>query len=86
MLAGHWQFHCPECGMGDFELGRLAADQELACDVCWATRQTDPSYCLTASCYRRSRCRLFEDLPFPCSAAEGGFLAPAKLPEGDARS
>ena len=34
MLAGHWHFHCLECGMGDFELGRLAADQELTCEVC----------------------------------------------------
>ena len=34
MLNGHWHFHCPECGMGDFELGHLAADQELFCEVC----------------------------------------------------
>jgi hypothetical protein len=29
MLDGHWHFHCAEWGMGDFELGRLAADQEV---------------------------------------------------------
>ena len=34
MLDGHWHFHCPECGMGDFELGHLAGDQELFCEVC----------------------------------------------------
>ena len=34
MGAGCWHFHCPECGMGDFELGRLAHDQELICEVC----------------------------------------------------
>jgi hypothetical protein len=34
MADGHWHFHCPECGMGDFELGRLAADQEFFCEVC----------------------------------------------------
>jgi hypothetical protein len=34
MLDGHWHFQCPECDMGDFELGRLAADQELFCEVC----------------------------------------------------
>ena len=34
MLDGHWHFHCPECGMGDFELGHLADDQEFICQVC----------------------------------------------------
>jgi len=34
MSDGHWRFHCPECGMGDFELGYLADDQELFCEVC----------------------------------------------------
>jgi hypothetical protein len=34
MLVGFWHFCCPECGMGDSELGRLAGDQEFACDVC----------------------------------------------------
>jgi hypothetical protein len=41
-----WHFHCPTCGFGDFELGFLAADQELVCEVCleegrgmvWLTR------------------------------------------------
>ena len=34
MRDGHWHFQCPECGMGDFELGHLATDQELFCEVC----------------------------------------------------
>ena len=34
MLDGHWHFQCSECGMGDFEPGHLAADQELFCEVC----------------------------------------------------
>ena len=34
MLDGHWHSQCPECRMGDFELGRPAADQELICDLC----------------------------------------------------
>jgi hypothetical protein len=34
MLEGHWHFQCPECGMGDFELGCLADDQQLFCEVC----------------------------------------------------
>jgi hypothetical protein len=34
MAGGFWHFHCPECGIGDFELGRLADDQELLCEVC----------------------------------------------------
>ena len=29
MTGGYWHFQCPECGMGDFELGHLAADQEF---------------------------------------------------------
>jgi len=31
MLHEHRHSQCPECSMGDFELGRLAADQELIC-------------------------------------------------------
>jgi hypothetical protein len=34
MLDGRWHFLCPECGMGEFELGRLATDQEFVCGVC----------------------------------------------------
>jgi hypothetical protein len=34
MAGGFWHFHCPECGIGDFEFGRLADDQELLCEVC----------------------------------------------------
>jgi hypothetical protein len=34
MSNGYWHFQCPECGMGDFELGRLADDQEFVCEVC----------------------------------------------------
>src|SRR4051812_48058000 len=56
MLDGHWHFHCPECGFGDFELGRLAADQELVCEVCleagcgeirlerWPAEEETPAY------------------------------------------
>jgi hypothetical protein len=29
-----WEFHCPECGFGHHELGRLAADHEMLCIVC----------------------------------------------------
>jgi hypothetical protein len=34
MLDGHWHFHCPECGTGEFELGCLADDQQLFCEIC----------------------------------------------------
>jgi hypothetical protein len=34
MLEGHWHFQCSECGMGDFELGYLADDQQFFCEVC----------------------------------------------------
>ena len=34
MRQGHWHFQCPICGMGDFELGHLADDQEFVCQVC----------------------------------------------------
>jgi hypothetical protein len=34
MAGGFWHFQCPECGMGNIELGRLADDQELLCEVC----------------------------------------------------
>ena len=34
MVEGHWHFQCPACGIGSFELGCLAADQELVCEVC----------------------------------------------------
>lgn len=34
MLTAYWHFHCPTCGMGDFELGHLAQDQELLCEIC----------------------------------------------------
>ena len=58
MLDGHWHFHCPECGMGDFELGCLADDQQLFCEVCleeegrlillerWPTEEQTPAYAL----------------------------------------
>ncbi|MBV9251764.1 MAG: hypothetical protein JO227_21295 [Acetobacteraceae bacterium] len=29
-----WCFQCPECGFGSQELGGLAKDQELVCEVC----------------------------------------------------
>ena len=34
MLDGHWHFQCPECGMGDFEVGHLAVDHQFFCEVC----------------------------------------------------
>jgi hypothetical protein len=34
MVEGFWFFHCPECGFGNEELGYLAADHELLCEVC----------------------------------------------------
>jgi hypothetical protein len=34
MPDGQWHFHCPECGFGDWELGGLATDHELGCEVC----------------------------------------------------
>ena len=35
MLGDHgcWHFQCPECGMGDFELGHLANDHQFFCEV-----------------------------------------------------
>jgi hypothetical protein len=35
MADGYWHFHCPECGFGSAELGRLAAAQELYCEICF---------------------------------------------------
>jgi hypothetical protein len=58
MLKGHWHFQCPECGMGDFELGCLADDQQLFCEVCleeggrlirfqrWPADEVIPDYAL----------------------------------------
>ncbi len=34
MPHGFWHFRCPECGIGDCELGYLAGDQDLHCEVC----------------------------------------------------
>jgi hypothetical protein len=34
LLEGHWHFHCPECGMGDFELGHLADKHQFFYEVC----------------------------------------------------
>jgi hypothetical protein len=56
MSNSYWHFQCPECGMGDFELGRLADDQELICEVCledgrgqirlerWPAEENAPAY------------------------------------------
>jgi hypothetical protein len=33
-MADDWHFHCPECGFGHEEHGRLAQDQEFYCEVC----------------------------------------------------
>jgi len=31
-----WRFHCPDCDVTDEELGELAADEEIYCEVCMA--------------------------------------------------
>lgn len=58
MLDAHWHFQCPDCGLGDFELGHLAEDQELFCEVCleeesrlillerWPAEEETPAYAL----------------------------------------
>ncbi len=33
-LGAHWHFHCPECGLGDGELGHLLTASEIHCIVC----------------------------------------------------
>jgi hypothetical protein len=35
-LVFSWHFQCPECGMGDEELGQLAHADEIYCEVCIA--------------------------------------------------
>jgi hypothetical protein len=54
----HWHFHCPQCGMGDFELGYLANDHQFFCEVCveegrglirlerWPAEDVAPAYAL----------------------------------------
>ncbi len=32
--APHWCFQCPECGLGDHEVGHLIAPDEPYCVVC----------------------------------------------------
>jgi hypothetical protein len=56
MSDGHWHFQCPECGMGDFELGHLAEDQQFFCEIClaeesrlillerWSAEEQTPAY------------------------------------------
>jgi hypothetical protein len=56
MLNGYWHFQCPECGMGDFELGHLADDQQFFCEIClpeesrliflerWPAEKQTPAY------------------------------------------
>jgi hypothetical protein len=34
IIEAHWEFLCPECGLGHHELGRLARDHEIFCEVC----------------------------------------------------
>ena len=29
-----WQFHCPECGFGDAEVGEMRHAEEIFCEVC----------------------------------------------------
>ena len=33
-IVRFWHFHCPECGVGDHELGRLGEAHEVHCVVC----------------------------------------------------
>ena len=33
-VVARWHFQCPECGMGDEEIGRLAEADEIYCEVC----------------------------------------------------
>ena len=35
-LTFGWHFQCPECGMGDAELGHLAQADDIYCEVCWS--------------------------------------------------
>ncbi len=32
--APYWHFQCPECGLGDHEVGHLIAPDDLYCVVC----------------------------------------------------
>jgi hypothetical protein len=35
VLDAHcWHFQCPECGMGDEEIGQLAEHDDIYCEVC----------------------------------------------------
>lgn len=34
-----WRYHCPECGMGDREVGHLGADHAIYCEVCLEDRK-----------------------------------------------
>ena len=34
IVQAHWEFHCPECGLGHHEHRRLATDHELYCEIC----------------------------------------------------
>ena len=33
-IEAYWAFHCPECGFGHSELGRLGRDHDIYCIVC----------------------------------------------------
>lgn len=56
MVEGFWCFQCPQCGFGHEELGNLAADHELLCEVCleenrgpvrlqrWEPDESTPAY------------------------------------------
>jgi hypothetical protein len=33
-VVTHWYFHCPECGLGDSELGHHATTEMIWCEVC----------------------------------------------------
>ena len=34
-----WRYQCPECGFGDSEMGHMAADHALYCEVCLEDKQ-----------------------------------------------
>jgi hypothetical protein len=34
-LKEEWRFRCPECGVGDIELGALATAEQVYCEVCF---------------------------------------------------
>jgi hypothetical protein len=37
-MNGEWHFQCPECGIGDGEIGEPAGDHDLTCMICLEER------------------------------------------------